>query len=50
MIEVKDFYKSFGENQVLRGLSLDIYPGETLAVIGRSGCGKSVLLKHIMGF
>jgi len=49
MIEVKDIYKSFGENQVLRGLSLNIYPGETLAVIGRSGCGKSVLLKHIMG-
>ena len=49
MIEVKDIYKSFGENQVLRGLSLEIYPGETLAVIGRSGCGKSVLLKHIMG-
>lgn len=49
MIEVNDIYKSFGENQVLRGLSLDINPGETLAVIGRSGCGKSVLLKHIIG-
>ncbi len=49
MIEVKNIYKSFNDNKVFKGLSLDVYDGETLVVIGRSGCGKSVLLKHIMG-
>ena len=49
MIEINDVYKSFGANQVLKGLSLVIKTGETKVVIGRSGCGKSVLLKHIVG-
>ncbi|MBN8545576.1 MAG: ABC transporter ATP-binding protein [Ignavibacteria bacterium] len=49
MIELDNIYKNFGDNQVLKGLSLKINKGEALAIIGRSGCGKSVLLKHIIG-
>lgn len=49
MIEIKNLYKSFGKNKVLRGVNLEIHPGETIVIIGRSGCGKSVLLKHIVG-
>lgn len=49
MIEIKDLHKSFGDNYVLRGVNLYVKDGETLALIGRSGCGKSVLLKHIIG-
>ena len=49
MIEINDVYKDFGENQVLRGVDLTIQKGETMVIIGRSGCGKSVLLKHIIG-
>jgi len=49
MIEIRNLYKSFGSNQVLRGINLDIDTGETLVIIGRSGCGKSVLIKHIVG-
>ena len=48
MIEIKDLHKNFGGKLVLKGLNLDIHDGETLVIIGRSGCGKSVLLKHIM--
>jgi phospholipid/cholesterol/gamma-HCH transport system ATP-binding protein len=49
MIEIKNLKKSFGKNQVLRGVNLQINRGKTTAVIGSSGCGKSVLLKHIVG-
>jgi phospholipid/cholesterol/gamma-HCH transport system ATP-binding protein len=49
MIEIKDLYKSFGENKVLIGTNLLIETGETIVIIGRSGCGKSVLIKHIVG-
>jgi phospholipid/cholesterol/gamma-HCH transport system ATP-binding protein len=49
MIEIKNLHKSFGTNKVLQGVNLNILPGETLVIIGRSGCGKSVLLKHIVG-
>lgn len=49
MIEIKNLHKSFGENHVLRGVDLNIETGETIVVIGKSGCGKSVLLKHIVG-
>jgi phospholipid/cholesterol/gamma-HCH transport system ATP-binding protein len=49
MIRVVDLHKSFGGNKVLRGVNLRLRHGETLAVIGQSGCGKSVLLKHIIG-
>lgn len=47
MIEIKDLHKEFGGKQVLKGVNLTIHDGETLVIIGRSGCGKSVLLKHI---
>ncbi len=49
MIRVHNLYKSFGAKKVLKGVSFDIHPGETLAVIGKSGTGKSVLLKLIVG-
>jgi phospholipid/cholesterol/gamma-HCH transport system ATP-binding protein len=49
MIEINNLYKSFGENPVLRGVNLNINKGETLVIIGRSGEGKSVLIKHIVG-
>ncbi len=49
MIEIKDLHKSFGKNNVLRGINLTIETGETIVIIGKSGCGKSVLLKHIVG-
>lgn len=49
MIEVNDLTKSFNGNLVLDGLCLHVGEGETLVIIGRSGCGKSVLLKHIVG-
>jgi phospholipid/cholesterol/gamma-HCH transport system ATP-binding protein len=47
MIEIKNLTKSFGNNLVWKDVSFDIQDGETTAVIGRSGCGKSVLLKHL---
>ena len=49
MIQIKGLNKSFGDNHVLRGLDLEVRTGEALVVIGRSGCGKSVLLKLVMG-
>lgn len=49
MIEIRNLHKSFGSNKVLKGVDLDIGTGETLVIIGRSGCGKSVLIKHIVG-
>ena len=49
MIEIRNLWKQFEENKVLQGVDLAIPPGETIVVIGKSGCGKSVLLKHIIG-
>ena len=49
MIVVKQLEKKFGAKKVLNGLDLTITDGESLVIIGRSGCGKSVLLKHIIG-
>ncbi|HYM20729.1 MAG TPA: ABC transporter ATP-binding protein [Candidatus Kapabacteria bacterium] len=49
MIEIQDLRKSFGEKEVLRGISFSVHDGETVAIIGASGCGKSVLLKLIIG-
>lgn len=49
MIQIEGVHKSFGKHHVLRGVDLQILQGETLVILGRSGCGKSVLLKHIMG-
>ena len=47
MIEIKNLTKSFGDNLIWKDVSFTIEDGETLAVIGKSGCGKSVLLKHL---
>jgi phospholipid/cholesterol/gamma-HCH transport system ATP-binding protein len=49
MIELKNIHKSFGMHKVLEDLNLTIKTGESMVIIGRSGCGKSVLLKHIIG-
>lgn len=49
MIQLVDLHKSFGKQQVLSGLNLGIEQGRTTVIIGRSGGGKSVLLKHIIG-
>jgi phospholipid/cholesterol/gamma-HCH transport system ATP-binding protein len=49
MIQVQNLHKSFGQKQVLRGIDVTIKDGETLCIIGKSGCGKSVMFKHIVG-
>ncbi len=49
MIEVVDLWKSFGDNHVLKGIRLTIRDGETYVVLGGSGSGKTVLLKHVIG-
>ena len=49
-IEFRNVYKSFGDHRVLEDVSFQVYPGETLCILGRSGVGKSVSLHHIMGF
>jgi phospholipid/cholesterol/gamma-HCH transport system ATP-binding protein len=49
MIELRDIHKNFEGNHVLRGVSLSVEKGESVVVIGGSGSGKSVLLKHIIG-
>jgi phospholipid/cholesterol/gamma-HCH transport system ATP-binding protein len=49
MIQIQNLQKSFNGAQVLRGVDFEIHDGETLVVIGRSGGGKSVLLKHLCG-
>jgi phospholipid/cholesterol/gamma-HCH transport system ATP-binding protein len=49
MIKVSNVEKSFGKNRVLRGATLEIKEGETLTIMGGSGTGKSVLLKHMVG-
>ena len=49
MIELQDVHKAFGPKQVLTGFTLTVHDGETLVLIGYSGTGKSVALKHIVG-
>ena len=49
MIVVRDLYKSFGGHAVLEAVDLEIKSGESVVIIGRSGGGKSVLLKHLIG-
>jgi len=49
MIEIIDLHKKFGNKNVLNGINLIITEGETVVIIGQSGCGKSVLIKHIVG-
>ena len=48
-IEIKDLYKSFGGQPVLKGVSLRMMPGTTTVILGGSGSGKTVLMKHIIG-
>jgi phospholipid/cholesterol/gamma-HCH transport system ATP-binding protein len=49
MIEIKDIYKSFGDNEVLKGITADFKPGKNNLIIGGSGSGKTTLLKCIVG-
>lgn len=49
MIIVDNIWKTFGDKAVLRGLSIEIHSGETLVIVGRSGVGKSIFLKHLIG-
>src|SRR3989454_11865173 len=49
MIKVCSLTKKIGQQEILRGIDLEVRTGETLAIIGRSGGGKSVLLKHLVG-
>ena len=48
-IQILNVWKSFGAREILRGVDLSVRRGETMVVIGGSGTGKSVTLKHIMG-
>ncbi len=49
IIQIRDLVTYYGSRKILDGISLDIFPGETLVILGRSGCGKSTLLRHIIG-
>ena len=49
MIEVKNLYKSYGEKEVLSDISLSVSQGQSLAIVGKSGAGKSVLLRCLIG-
>ncbi len=49
VIRLKDVHKSFGSQQVLKGMSFDVRDGTTLGIMGPSGTGKSVLLRHVIG-
>ena len=49
MIRLRGLKKSFGSQTVLSDVNLDIRRGETMAIIGQSGVGKSVILKHMIG-
>ncbi len=49
MIKISNLWKKYGKQQILKGLTLDVNDGEILVILGRSGVGKSVLLRHIIG-
>jgi phospholipid/cholesterol/gamma-HCH transport system ATP-binding protein len=49
MIQIDSLHKSFGDLTVLQDINLEVHDGETIAIIGRSGSGKSVLMKHFVG-
>jgi phospholipid/cholesterol/gamma-HCH transport system ATP-binding protein len=49
MIVIRDLYKKIGSQEILRGIDLRVAKGSTCVILGRSGCGKSVLLKHLIG-
>ncbi|MDH5748472.1 MAG: ATP-binding cassette domain-containing protein [Rhodospirillales bacterium] len=48
-IRIEGLHKAFGDHRVLRGIDLTIYRGDIIAIVGGSGCGKTVLLNHILG-
>jgi phospholipid/cholesterol/gamma-HCH transport system ATP-binding protein len=48
-VKIEKLEKSFGDNHVLKGIDLDIIPGETIVILGKSGSGKTILLRHIIG-
>ena len=47
IIQVQNLSKSFGNLQVLKNISLDVYQGDVIAIIGPSGCGKSTFIRHL---
>ncbi len=49
VLEIKDLHKSFGSNHVLKGFNLKLYKGENLVIMGKSGSGKSVMIKCLVG-
>ncbi|MFM8609261.1 MAG: amino acid ABC transporter ATP-binding protein [Burkholderiaceae bacterium] len=49
LVEIRELRKRFGDNEVLKGITLDVQPGEVIAIIGKSGSGKSTLLRCING-
>ena len=49
ILQIKDLKKSFGDNEILKGISLDLKQGEVVVILGSSGCGKSTLLRCING-
>ena len=49
VLEIKDLHKSFGSNHVLRGFNLQLFEGENLVIMGKSGSGKSVMVKCLVG-
>lgn len=48
LMEVRDLHKSFGDNEVLKGISMTVHKGEVISIIGPSGCGKSTLIRSIV--
>ncbi len=49
MLEIRDLHKSFGDNHVLNGFNMKLYKGENLVIMGKSGSGKSVMIKCLVG-
>lgn len=49
ILKIKDLRKSFGDNHVLNGFNMDLYEGENLVIMGKSGAGKSVMIKCLVG-
>ena len=49
VVRVVDLVKRFGDRTILDGVNLEVYPGETMVIMGGSGCGKSTLLRHMIG-
>lgn len=49
VLEIIDLYKSYGNNHVLNGFNMSLYEGENLVIMGKSGCGKSVMIKCLIG-